>query len=436
MTTNIVIALDTRRMRADNTYPLIMRLGHRRKTLPIPLHIYLLTKDWNEEKRLIRNSVENATRLNNRIAKRKARAISLLEKLDEAKMLETMPIMDVRTFIETYIDSDIENPLQEEYRKQEIIRAEREKEGRNFFAYADKLVDELTTAKRIGTRNSYLDGASVVEKFHGSRKLDFQDLTYEFLKKLEANHYSKNNKVNGLAVYMRTIRAIYNSAINADVVDAKYYPFKKYKIKTAPTAKIALQWPQLEKIIALKLDPDNPLFDTRNYFVAAYMMYGMSFMDLAFFAKSSIVDGRINYRRTKTSKLYDIKIASGLQEILSYYCAQNPDSPYVFPIIKRKTAEEQYNDVEWSRKRYNKNLRELAKVLDIEAYMSTKVVRHSFATQAMLNEVPINIIKEMLGHSSVRTTEIYLAALPSNILDNYNEKILLNAGGLGRENTV
>lgn len=429
MTTNIVIALDTRRMRADSTYPLIMRLGHRRKTLPIPLQIYLLTKDWNEEKRLIRNSVENSARLNNRIAKRKAKAIGLIEKLQDEKMLEGMPIIKVRAFIEKYLDSDIENPFLEERRSLELMHAEEEKDARNFFTYAATIIRELTKAKRVGTRDSYQDAVKAIEKFHGSKELDLQDLNYEFLKRFETNHYAKSKTANGLAAYLRTIRAIYNSAIKADVVDAKFYPFRKYTIKTVPTKKIALQWPQLEKIITLKLAADHPLFNARNYFVAAYMMYGMSFMDMAFFEKKSIVDGRVNYRRTKTSKLYDIKITPALQEILSYYSLSHPAAVYVFPVIKRDNAELQHKDVEWARKRYNKRLKELAKMLDIEAYMSTKVVRHSFATQAMLKEVPMNVIKEMLGHSSVKTTEIYLASLPSSVLDNYNEKILLGTLG-------
>ena len=48
----------------------------------------------------------------------------------------------------------------------------------------------------------------------------------------------------------------------------------------------------------------------------------------------------------------------------------------------------------------------------------------SFATQAMLQNVPLIAISEMLGHSKLNTTQIYLKSLPNYILDAYNERII------------
>ncbi|MCF8451521.1 MAG: tyrosine-type recombinase/integrase [Taibaiella sp.] len=56
--------------------------------------------------------------------------------------------------------------------------------------------------------------------------------------------------------------------------------------------------------------------------------------------------------------------------------------------------------------------------------MSSYVSRHSFASQAMLQQVPVNAISSMLGHSSIKTTDIYLKSHPSNVLDDYNAKIM------------
>jgi integrase len=154
------------------------------------------------------------------------------------------------------------------------------------------------------------------------------------------------------------------------------------------------------------------------------MMYGMNYTDMAFLQKSDIVDGRIKYRRKKTSKLYDIKVSAALDEILSYYIKQSPDSDYVFPILKRETALLQYRDIEWARKRYNKKLKTLAGMCGIQENLTSYVSRHSFATQAMLLQVPLNAISSMLGHSSLKTTETYLKSLPSNILDDYNERVM------------
>jgi len=60
----------------------------------------------------------------------------------------------------------------------------------------------------------------------------------------------------------------------------------------------------------------------------------------------------------------------------------------------------------------------------IDQRLTSYVSRHSFATQAMLNEVPLTAISEMLGHSKLNTTQVYLKSLPTNILDSYQEKII------------
>lgn len=421
MSTNILLALDTRRARKDGTYPLVLRLGHQRRTTPISLDIFLSVNDWNKEKRLVKNSYTNgnetATRLNNWLAKRRAKAIDLIEKLDAAKKLQGINVSALKAFIEKYIDAGEEDPLSVEEQAQAP-------KPPTFFEYAQQIVDELTKAKRIGTRNSYRDAATFVEKCHGSKDLTFEQIDFEFLMRLETSHYAKGNATNGLAVYMRSIRAIYNRAMKAKIVAKDLYPFSDYTIKTAPTKKRALGAEQLQRIIALDLDKSHPLFKARNYFVASYMMYGMNFTDMAYLTEENIIDGRIQYRRNKTSKLYDIKIIPALQEILTNYRSLNPDSLYIFPILKRQSAEGQSRDIKWARKRYNNKLREIAKLCGIPGNLTSYVSRHSFATQAMLRKIPLLAISAMLGHSSIKTTQIYLQDLPTEQLDDYNEQIM------------
>ena len=112
----------------------------------------------------------------------------------------------------------------------------------------------------------------------------------------------------------------------------------------------------IKAIISLRLEKEHALFHARNYFVASYMMYGMNYTDMAYLKRDNIVDGRIRYRRSKTSKLYDIKLTPMLNEILSFYLSLDAKDDYVFPIIKRETAIDQNRDIEWARKRYNQKL--------------------------------------------------------------------------------
>ena len=80
-------------------------------------------------------------------------------------------------------------------------------------------------------------------------------------------------------------------------------------------------------------------------------------------------------------------------------------------------------DEQWALKRYNKGLKKIVELCNIEANLTSYVSRHSFATHAMLKNVPLQAISSMLGHSKLSTTQIYLKSLPSNILDDYQQQL-------------
>jgi integrase/recombinase XerD len=403
MNSNVVISLDTRREKNDGTYPIIMRLGHNGQTTAIPLGISVIEADWDLKKRSVKKSykgVSSVTRLNNQIEKTKTDAMDIILKLHETGILQTLSIINL---------------------KERITK----KDARDsFFQFANQCVEDLVKTQQIGTARSYKGLISVLKDYRQGKDLLFKEITYDFLSKFEIHHKSKGNGLNGLSVYMRAIRAIYNKAIKSGVVEKDQYPFEEYKIKSAPTDKRALDGDLLKKIIELNLSTDHACFNTRNYFVASYMMYGMNFADMAYLEKGDIENGRVRYRRKKTRKVYDIKITSQLESILRYYIGQNLDSEFVFPILKRSSPDLREKDIQWARKRYNIKLKVLASMCGIESNLTSYVSRHSFATQAMMRDVPITAISSMLGHSSLKTTEIYLKALPANILDGYNETIL------------
>lgn len=403
MKTNIVITLDTRRGKKDGSFPLVMRLGHNRRTISIPIGISLKEKDWDQKNRIVRKSyqgVATVNRLNNLIQKKRSEAMDLIMKLHETNQLDILSVRDLK--------DRVYQPAAHE----------------SFFDFAGQLVAELKKSNRFGTARSYQGVLNVLEKFLGGKTLPFRSINYQFLTRFETYHFSKGNTANSLSVYLRAIRAIYNQAIKSNVIEKELYPFNAYKIKSLPTEKRALRWEYLKKIIELEIAWDHPCFNARNYFLASYMMYGMNFSDMAYLKKTDIKDGRIQYRRKKTNKVYDIKVTDSLKRILDYYINSQREVEYIFPIINRVDPTLQDRDIRWARIRYNRKLKSLALLCGIEQNLTSYVSRHSFATQAMLQQVPINAISSMLGHSSLKTTEIYLSNLPSNILDDYNAKIL------------
>jgi len=403
MNTNIVISMDYRRKKKDGTYPLVLRLGHNASTTTIPLNISLLESDWDDEAKVVKKSYKGSNsiaRLNNSIQKSKADAMDIIIKLNESGALQKLSKVEIRK------------------------RIEKQNASSSFITYTEKLIEDFKQAGRIGTARSFKGIVAVVKSFNNDKDIAFKDINYNFLNRFEVSHLSKGNSYNGLSVYMRGIRSIFNKAVKEGLVEKDIYPFQDYKIKSVPTEKRALSSELLQAIIKKKIPSKHICFDARNYFVASFMMYGMSFSDMAYLKKTDIVDGRIQYRRKKTSKLYDIKVTSNLNKILQHYISKSGVSPYIFPILKRESLLLQDRDIQWARKRYNKKLKKLGEFCGIEQNLTSYVSRHSFATQAMLQQVPLNAISAMLGHSSLKTTEIYLKTLPSNVLDDYNARIL------------
>tara|TARA_B100001167_G_C16721235_1_gene281313 strand:- start:494 stop:940 length:447 start_codon:yes stop_codon:yes gene_type:complete len=145
---------------------------------------------------------------------------------------------------------------------------------------------------------------------------------------------------------------------------------------------------------------------------------------MAYLQVSNIVNGRVKFRRKKTGKLYDIKITGQLSEILNSYLKGKKAEDYIFPVIKRENPAKQEREINWERQRYNRGLKTIQELCGIEQKLTTYVSRHSFATQAMLHNIPLEAISAMLGHSKLNTTQIYLKSLPTTILDDYNEKLI------------
>jgi hypothetical protein len=80
----------------------------------------------------------------------------------------------------------------------------------------------------------------VLRKFNKGKDISFPKLNYTFLTRFEHDHLKKGNALNGLAVFMRTIRAIYNQAIKSGLAEQELYPFKNYEIKSIKTRKRAI----------------------------------------------------------------------------------------------------------------------------------------------------------------------------------------------------
>ena len=234
---------------------------------------------------------------------------------------------------------------------------------------------------------------------------------------------AKGNKLGGISVYLRTVRAINRKAIKAGIADKEGYAFDDYTIRNGKPQKKALTLSAIRKISELELDEGTALFRDKNIFMMSFLLNGMSFVDLARLKLSNIVDGRIQYARQKTDEPFNIKIHDQLIPILDYFSKDKRKSDYLLDIIPDGNPVDQYNKVTWARKRYNKNLKELAKMAGIEENVTSYAARHTFASGADDMGIPLTAISQMMGHKRISTTQAYLSGLRKSKIDTYQDEI-------------
>ncbi|HFK5520902.1 site-specific integrase [Elizabethkingia anophelis] len=303
----------------------------------------------------------------------------------------------------------------------------------NFIDFFDEIIQEMETSNRIGNAKAYREAKNTLLHYLKSIKkskenLKFKDITPAFLEKFEVYMRSRSNCDSGIAFRMRQIRAVFNKAISRKMISQDLYPFKFYKIsrlKLTPN-KRALTIEEFKRIRDLDLTPYPNLIEAYNYFMFSFYTRGMNFVDMMLLKKENIQNGRIIYTRSKTKGKFNIEIVDKAQDILEYYKAKSPNSSFIFPILLQENLTPQQIAYREQKvlARYNKKLKQLAKLAGIDKVLTSYVARHSFATILKQIGTSTDIISELMGHSDVQVTMTYLKEFDNKELDNANRKLL------------
>ena len=207
---------------------------------------------------------------------------------------------------------------------------------------------------------------------------------------------------------MRSIRALYNHAIRRNIVKESLYPFRVYKVSRLKGrgAKRALTFEEVKQIINVDLSKNPELVNSKNYFVFSFYTRGMNFADMMKLKWKDIKGGNIYYTRSKTKGNFTIKILPPVQEILDYYRKNSLGTKYVFPILLHDvlTPNQIENRKTKVLKNYNKDLKAIAELAEIEKSVTSYVARHSFANCLKQKGVATDVISESLGPSLFERT--------------------------------
>ncbi|MDT0651861.1 tyrosine-type recombinase/integrase, partial [Autumnicola edwardsiae] len=140
----------------------------------------------------------------------------------------------------------------------------------------------------------------------------------------------------------------------------------------------------------------------------------------------NVTEDRIFYTRSKTKGNFTIKILPPVREILDYYKEMSLDTKYVFPILlsDNLTNAQVANRKHKTLQRYNKELKEIAQICNIDKPLTSYVARHSYANCLKQKGVATDVISESMGHQNLAITQAYLKELDNSVLDDASELLL------------
>lgn len=376
----IKIYLDARHLSVKSgEAPLKLALSHQTRTAYIPLNITIQPKYWDAAKEAVIGHSRRKT-LNDQIKSEAVKMMAALHEVESRFDINGMSVNELRDRVIEYA-----NPNR-------IKIGEKPSFSKMFKSFIE--------LKAGNTKLTYQSTYRKISRFMGKKvdTLRFEDINVDWLRRFDAFLAATSPSANARAVSMRNIRAVFNYAIDNEVTT--HYPFRRYKITYEKTRKRNFDVETLRAIFnAENISPK--MVKYRDMFKLMFMLIGINFVDLC--NLQEIRDGRIEYVRSKTKKLYSIKVEPEMEEIIAKYRGDKRLLNYMDSYSHYRHL---YDD---ARKGLHIIENKLNEIDGIEIDTLTSYwARHSWATIAASLDIPKETIAAGLGHSDRSVTDVYI----------------------------
>lgn len=375
----------------------------------LPVGIRLLPSQWDAKAQKVRGTMNDES-TNLFLLQQMARVSEIILKLTSAGDLVGLSAVEVKNRVAAELrpDAGVDNRFLARFR-----------------SYAS-----LCRSPR--TRDIYLVTVKKVLAFDShAESLSFERITKDWLSRFEAWLGTEQGgcpSVNARSIHLRNVRAVFNDAIDNGITS--WYPFRSFKVKSEATKKRAVSVEALRSLFSFPgLTWQQQYVDA---FKLSFCLVGINLVDLLALKDGQFVDGRLSYRRSKTGRLYDIKVEPEAAALIEKYhgsCGRL---------------------VSWgeNRKRYTsftmqmcRGLKAVGSVVkewrtdDLGVYrevdvfrpafpmLSSYVARHSWATIAASLDIPKDVIAHALGHGGSSVTDIYID-FDQRKVDEANRRVL------------
>lgn len=375
--------LDTRAVKRGEPAPLKVSITKHGVAAYIPLDLRIFPGQWDKEHGRVKDN-PNKVALNSYIQNQKQKIDNILLQLTADGELTKMTSVQIKNKI-----IDLLNP----------------KEDGSLFLVRFK--NYMETRQKQRTREIYEATYKRIVQFDlKAGQLSFEQIGKDWLTRFDRFLMEFEPSQNSRSIHFRNIRAVFNDAIDNDITTV--YPFRKFMVRPVPTAKRAYTVEKMRELFNYPVLPHQQKY--LDLFKLVFYLIGINVVDLC--NLTDVIDGRIVYQRSKTSRLYNIKVEPEAQEIIDRYRGTD----------KLLSLAENFKDAHTFTSTVNRALKQIGTREHIikkgkktlvyhPAFpeLSTYVARHTWATIAYELEIPNETIAAALGHSfGNRTTAIYI----------------------------
>lgn len=285
--------------------------------------------------------------------------------------------------------------------------------------------DEYAKTKvKESTRQVFMTTKKRISNF--DPKANFETIDRAWLERYQTHELLKGRLLNGIGIDLRNIRTVFNWAIDNEITTK--YPFRKFQIKIERQKYLYLGAKEMAEFRDIKVEPFMEKY--RDLFMLGFYLIGINISDLLELPTGCIKKGRIQYRRNKTSRLYDIKVEPEAQAIIDKYKGEK----HLINVLDDGTKETSF------RRRLNDYIKRIGPTTMVKNSRGALIkkdihplhpdivwytARRSWATIAAELDIPKETIGKALGHSEwdSTTTDLYIS-FDYKKIDAANRKVI------------
>ena len=252
-----------------------------------------------------------------------------------------------------------------------------------FLEYMRRMIESRRDLS-LDTHKHHYAFLNTFERF--GKIIRFEDLTATNIRAFDNWLHELNLMQSTIHGYHQRLKVYIHMAMTDNLISDD--PYAKISISRGKPQHRYLTIEELQRIIDLDIN-DNSLCRTRDLFLfQAYT--GMAYADMAKLTPADVEQRNDAYyiinRRVKTGEQFYIKLLPPPLAIMQKY-------DFKLPIIGQQP--------------YNRNLKILAIAANLNKNLTSHMARHTFAVWALNNGIPIEVLARILGHSNIKTTQIY-----------------------------